>query len=254
MATSLYFSSYTIAVIGALLLVVWNSSQDVHAFAPTVSVSSKTMSRTVDFAASSSLYSSDKNSFSMPDIDVSSITEGLSEIDIDRVVANVKGDNEALGTRGEYYFLVQAALILFIVIGGLPILGPYLQAIGGPGLLLGGVVVGLKSLTDLGSDSLSPFPSPPKGSTLKTDGIYGQMRHPLYTSLLMIMAGLSISTNSADRLLLTAVLWYFLEVKSDKEEEFLMDVYGQEYADYKISVPGKFLPADLMDDMPWNQK
>jgi hypothetical protein len=34
----------------------------------------------------------------------------------------------------------------------------------------------------------------------------------------MIMAGLSIATNNADRLLLTAALWYLLEVKSEKEE------------------------------------
>jgi protein-S-isoprenylcysteine O-methyltransferase Ste14 len=68
------------------------------------------------------------------------------------------------------------------------------------------------------------------------------------------MTGLSIATNSADRLLLTAVLWYFLEVKVDKEEDFLLDTYGQEYAEYKANVSGKFLPPDLLDDMPWNQK
>jgi hypothetical protein len=33
-----------------------------------------------------------------------------------------------------------------------------------------------------------------------------------------------------------------------------MEEYGQEYVDYKAAVPGKFLPADLLDDMPWNQK
>ena len=89
---------------------------------------------------------------------------------------------------------------------------------GGPGLLLGGLVVAAASLGDLGSDSLSPFPAPPRGAILKTDGLYAKMRHPLYTGLLMTMAGLSIATNNADRLLLTAVLWYLLDVKSDKEE------------------------------------
>ena len=111
-----------------------------------------------------------------------------------------------------------------------------------------------KSLADLKSDSLSPFPSPPQGGSLKTGGIYEFCRHPMYLGLLMIMAGLSIATNSADRLLLTAVLWYFLEVKADKEEDFLLDTYGPEYAEYKANVPGKFLPPDLLDDMPWNQK
>jgi protein-S-isoprenylcysteine O-methyltransferase Ste14 len=125
---------------------------------------------------------------------------------------------------------------------------------GGPGLLIGGLVVGVKSLADLKSDSLSPFPSPPPGGTLKTGGIYATVRHPMYLSLLMMMTGLSIATNSADRLLLTAALWYFLEVKADKEEIFLMDTYGADYAQYKADVPGKFLPPDLLDGMPWNQK
>jgi protein-S-isoprenylcysteine O-methyltransferase Ste14 len=89
---------------------------------------------------------------------------------------------------------------------------------GGPGLLLGGTVIVLKAFGDLGSDSLSPFPSPPKGATLKMDGIYQQMRHPMYTGLMMIMAGLAIATDSADRLLLTALLWFLIDIKANKEE------------------------------------
>jgi protein-S-isoprenylcysteine O-methyltransferase Ste14 len=83
---------------------------------------------------------------------------------------------------------------------------------------LGGSVIALKAFGDLGSDSLSPFPSPPKGAALKMEGIYGQMRHPMYTGLLMVMAGLSIATNSADRLLLTALLWFLVDIKASKEE------------------------------------
>jgi protein-S-isoprenylcysteine O-methyltransferase Ste14 len=89
---------------------------------------------------------------------------------------------------------------------------------GGPGLLLGGTVIALKAFGDLGSDSLSPFPSPPSGASLKMDGVYGQMRHPMYTGLLMVMAGLSIASNSADRLLLTALLWFLIDIKAYKEE------------------------------------
>jgi protein-S-isoprenylcysteine O-methyltransferase Ste14 len=140
-------------------------------------------------------------------------------------------------------------------------------------------VVVFKAFADLGSESLSPFPSPPKGAALKMDGIYSQMRHPMYTGLLMVMAGLSIASNSADRLLLTGLLWYLLEVKADKEEgeccmekkgcsaifvyishqpifcraDYLMEEYGQEYSDYKAAVPGKFVPEGLLDDMPWNK-
>lgn len=112
----------------------------------------------------------------------------------------------------------------------------------------------VQSFSALGSDSLSPFPAPPLAGTLKTGGIYRQMRHPMYTGLLMIMLGLSILTNSADRLLLTGLLTYLVEVKSNREEEYLLDSYGQAYYDYMQRVPGKFLPADLMESMPWNNR
>jgi protein-S-isoprenylcysteine O-methyltransferase Ste14 len=111
----------------------------------------------------------------------------------------------------------------------------------------------IQSLVGLGSDSLSPFPAPPVTGTLKTDGIYSQVRHPMYTGLIMIMLGLSITTNSADRLLLTAALTYLMEVKSSKEELYLLDSYGQAYYDYMQRVPGKFVPANLMSNMPWNK-
>ncbi|KAG7364685.1 protein-S-isoprenylcysteine methyltransferase [Nitzschia inconspicua] len=247
-----------IAISGYYWLIAWTTAKhniiQVSGFAP-----STTSTVLPPRLASSALFSFDGNnkggnSFSVPDIDFSSIGDSLSNFDVDRVVSNVKGDGEPLGSRGEYYTVAQFVLIFCIAIGGIPYAGPAFQFIGGPGLLLGGLVVTLKSFGDLGSDSLSPYPSPPRGGALKTDGIYGQMRHPMYTGLLMVMAGLSIATNSADRLLLTALLWYLLEVKSDKEEDFLMEEYGQEYIDYKAAVPGKFVPADLLDDMPWNQK
>jgi hypothetical protein len=36
--------------------------------------------------------------------------------------------------------------------------------------------------------------------------------------------------------------------------DYLIEEYDQEYIDYMAAVPGKFLPADLLDDMPWNQE
>jgi protein-S-isoprenylcysteine O-methyltransferase Ste14 len=134
----------------------------------------------------------------------------------------------------------------------LPIL-IYSSSSGGPGLLLGGGAVVVQSLAALGSDSLSPFPAPPRTGALKTDGIYGQMRHPMYTGLIMVMSGLSIFTDSADRLLLTALLAYLVEIKSNKEEAYLLESYGQAYNDYMEQVPEKFLPTFLMEAMPWNK-
>ena len=180
----------------------------------------------------------DDDEKSMPDIsmpDFSKITDSLASYDVGTVVSNLSSSNEELGNRGEAYFVAQAALILFILIGGVPVIGEPLQSVLGPSLLLGGLAIAGLALVDLGADSLSPFPAPPQTATLKSSGIYGQMRHPMYTGLLTVMAGLSLWTNSADRLLLTALLWYLVEVKSDKEEEFLMKQFPGEYAKYKVS-------------------
>jgi protein-S-isoprenylcysteine O-methyltransferase Ste14 len=49
-------------------------------------------------------------------------------------------------------------------------------------------------------------------------------------------------------------LVYLLDVKSKKEEDFLIAKYGINYTEYMEDVPGRFLPADLLADMPWNKK
>jgi hypothetical protein len=51
----------------------------------------------------------------------------LSDFDADRVVSNIKGDGEPLGSRGEYYTIAQFALIFCIAIGGIPYAGPAFQ-------------------------------------------------------------------------------------------------------------------------------
>jgi protein-S-isoprenylcysteine O-methyltransferase Ste14 len=173
---------------------------------------------------------------SMPDIsmpDLSGITDSLASYDIGTVLSNLSTGGE-VGTRGEAYAAAQAALVLCIVIGGVPVIGDTLSAVLGPGLLLGGVALTALSLVDLGSDSLSPFPAPPPTATLQTSGLYAQMRHPMYSGLVTIMLGLSLWTNSADRLVLTALLLYLVQVKCEKEEDFLMQQFPDDYAKYQV--------------------
>ena len=191
----------------------------------------------------STLFLSDDNK---PSFDISNISGAVSRAvqkllnyDISKVVDNTtQGD---IGQRGEAYFLVQAALIVCIVIGGVPIVGEPLQAVLGPLLLVSGLLIGVLSVVDLGSDSLSPYPKPLDSGNLKTTGVYAQMRHPMYTAVMTVMLGLSVVTNSADRLLLTTFLYLVLEVKSDKEEIFLTEFYGSDYTAYQVrTIPCMF--------------
>jgi hypothetical protein len=120
-------TTYSI-VINAILLLHATTIDHVRGFAP--STSKIVSSPTLTIPSTAALFSydnSNKNSFSVPDIDLSSLGDALSNFNIDQLVANVKGNGEPFGSRGEYYFVGQAILILCIVIGGIPYAGPAFQ-------------------------------------------------------------------------------------------------------------------------------
>jgi len=152
------------------------------------------------------------------------------------------------GKRGEAYVATQVFLVLCILFGGLPVLGDALNFICGPILIALGAGVCALGIIDMGA-SLSPWPVP-TGDDLITEGIYSKMRHPIYSGLLAIMAGFSIVTGSAPRLLLTAALWYALDLKSDYEEKQLVEEFD-EYEAYREQVPGKFFPQEIVAILPW---
>jgi protein-S-isoprenylcysteine O-methyltransferase Ste14 len=180
---------------------------------------------------------------SMPDLDFSGAKEMLAKgmlyqaLDVDSIKANLQAavKNSAsgeFGTRGEAYFVAQAALVVCIALGGIPYVSGFANFVLGPGLLLIGLATIVISFQDLGT-SLSPWPTPPDDGSLKTEGIYAQCRHPMYAGLLATLLGLSVLTDSADRLLLTGLLWYVLDVKTDKEEEGLQEMYS-DYSNYMV--------------------
>jgi hypothetical protein len=88
----------------------------------------KVMRSSISSSSSSALHEKNPLSSLTDSIDLSSITSSLSDFDFEQVIANVKGDNDVLGSRGEYYFVVQVLLIVFILIGGLPLVGTTFQA------------------------------------------------------------------------------------------------------------------------------
>ena len=199
----------------------------------------------------------DETEPSQPDLQ-KQLTEVLTDFNFDGVIGNIERIQAntmegEIGQRGELYTLAQFAILLCILIGGVPVIGNVLLLVLGPGLLIAGSAIMVIALNDLG-DALTPWPVPPQGdSGLKTSGLYAQVRHPIYAGLLASMAGLSIITGSANRLLLTAVLLYSLNVKSDYEEEELLNKFP-EYGAYKEKVTSKFFPSALTEVLPWGKK
>lgn len=178
--------------------------------------------------------------------DVSSLTENLDTISKNTMEGEV-------GQRGEAYAIAQFIVVAAIVIGGVPVVGDFVNILLGPVLLLLGLATMFFSVTDLGK-SLSPWPTTTSSTELTTDGLYSQVRHPIYAGLLASCAGLAIFTDSADRLLLTAVLLYSLGVKADLEEAELIKKFPQDYPRYQETVTGKFFPQSILALLPWTKE
>jgi protein-S-isoprenylcysteine O-methyltransferase Ste14 len=194
-----------------------------------------------------------------PGFDPQDLLSKLSSVDMDfdfkalnleTIKNNVMDGN--VGERGEAYAAAQFALLLFIVGGGVPLIGNLLMTLLGPVLMLAGCAAFALSVKDLGN-SISPWVVPSEGGDLVREGIYSKLRHPQYAGLLAALAGFSIVTGSASRLLLTAVLYLILNQMADMEEEQLADKYPGYYS-YKNQVPGKFFPDDVVQQLPWNKE
>ena len=156
------------------------------------------------------------------------------------IKANVLSGNA--GERGEVFVAAQFGTLFLIATGAIPFDGIILEPIGALMMLVGLAVV-YKSAADL-QDNLSPWPVP-SGTLVKT-GAYRFVRHPMYSGLLLGMAGLSIFTHSFERLLLTGILYCVLDAKSNFEEISLTTAFGGEFEEYKLAVPAKLIPNSLL--------
>lgn len=145
-------------------------------------------------------------------------------------------DLERLGQRGEGWFVAQ--MVLFGLVIFPPHLEPFL-AITAPLLIPSGLLVIAAGQSVLGGN-LSPFPEPSKTNQLVTSGIYGMIRHPMYTGGLMSALGLAGLTASKERMFLTLVLFFVLNVKASKEEDAMTKKHP-EYKEYVRSTY-KFFP------------
>ena len=152
------------------------------------------------------------------------------------------------GTRGEYWVLAQGVILggfAFLPAwhpaewGALPLWASYGRtAIALLFAVLAVVLLG-KGLIDLG-ENLTPLPYPRETGMLIQTGIYGIVRHCLYSGLIFGTAAYSIWQLSIPHLLGTVLLFGVLDVKACKEEAWLMERYP-DYEDYRQRVK-KFIP------------
>lgn len=68
---------------------------------------------------------------------------------------------------------------------------------------------------------------------LKTDGIYGCVRNPMYSGLWLITVGIGLMWHNAWLLLPPVINWIIMTfVLQATEEKWLLNLYGKEYEEY----------------------
>ncbi|XWX03827.1 isoprenylcysteine carboxylmethyltransferase family protein [Aggregatilineales bacterium SYSU G02658] len=108
--------------------------------------------------------------------------------------------------------------------------------------LAGVVVFGLALQAYAQTNATLPqvLPDPKQGTQLVQRGIYGSIRHPIYTAVLAITGGVALYHGALIPLALWGALLVLFYVKSDYEESLLRRTFP-DYAAYRKRA-GRFLP------------
>ncbi len=152
------------------------------------------------------------------------------------------------GQRGEYLVALQFVLLFAFI--ATPIWHPFpmqewLDVLAIPRKLIW-FAAGLISIVFVGSgmislrDNLTPLPYPVDHNQFVQHGIYRWVRHPLYSSQLIMAAGWVLYSLSVSHLLLLVIGFVFFDYKARKEEVWLTARHPQ-YAEYAQRVC-KFIP------------
>ncbi len=113
----------------------------------------------------------------------------------------------------------------------------------GLAIFIVGAIVGLWALTHNQLGNFNIQPKLREGSKLITTGIYALVRHPMYTSVIVMMLGFLVSTLTLVETLLWLILITVLLLKAKKEESLWLE-HDEAYESYKKSTK-LFIPYIL---------
>ena len=147
------------------------------------------------------------------------------------------------GRTGWLFVAAQAALLLGLVaLSGFPRSDwptpPLLRALSAL-CTLGGLVVVVIASLQLGR-SLTPTPVPNERGVLRTSGLYGVVRHPIYSGLLLVVIGLAVRSASWFTAAVAVATIAFFHNKAAWEERRLAERYP-DYPSYAATT-GRFVP------------
>lgn len=144
--------------------------------------------------------------------------------------------------RGGAWVIAQALLMALVLVTGL-LWGDSWRAVAlgvcGVVLLGAAALTGIAGAWALGR-SLTPFPQPSCTGRLVQRGVYGLMRHPLYTAVILASIGWALFEASWPAMVGAGALALLLDAKARREELWLRQQFP-EYSDYEKRVR-RFLP------------
>lgn len=115
---------------------------------------------------------------------------------------------------------------------------PGLRAAGGFAVVAG-LAVAVAASQRLGRE-LRAHPAPSPTTTLRVDGAYRFVRHPIYAGLLLVAFGLTVAAGSVVAVLASVALFALLSIKARFEERLLAERFSG-YPEYARRTP-RFVP------------
>jgi protein-S-isoprenylcysteine O-methyltransferase Ste14 len=138
--------------------------------------------------------------------------------------------------KSRNYAVAQSVLFcLFavaVIFGPGPVLfGPGIARLVGNALCAAGLVLMLLGVVAL-REVIQVAPEPRVGGRLVTSGLYRRFRHPIYTGIVIVAAGLFLRRPTALVAIAAGVTIAFLVIKTRFEESLLQQRYP-DYAEYR---------------------
>ncbi|HEX3045656.1 MAG TPA: isoprenylcysteine carboxylmethyltransferase family protein [Bacillota bacterium] len=89
---------------------------------------------------------------------------------------------------------------------------------------------------------------------LVTDGIYRWVRHPQYVGFALAIVGFLIQWPTIITLIMAPILLIMYRKLSEKEEQAMIELFGDKYLEYKNSVPAFFPHLKPVKSAPENRE
>ena len=109
--------------------------------------------------------------------------------------------------------------------------------------IIGGIILAIAGFFCVPALSIDWRTAPDSKTVLKTTGIYGIVRNPIYLADILFSLGFAIMFRSILGIALIPVWWMAYLAIVLVEETSLERVLGQRYLDYKQQVKGRIIPA-----------